>query len=67
MSFWDTFNIEMIKKTMKFSEYDGLFSRTTLLKDIAQEFRIQSKEDSKSQKAQIVVIHQKIKNDVGTS
>ena len=52
---------------MKFSEYDGLFSRTTLSKDIAQEFRIQSKEDSKSLKAQIVVIHQNIKNDVGTS
>ena len=67
MSFWDTFNIEIIKKTMKFSEYDGLFSLTTLSKDIAQEFRIQSKEDSKSLKAQIVVIHQNIKNDVGTS
>ena len=40
MSFWDTFNIEIIKKTMKFSEYDGLFSRTTLSKDIAQEFRL---------------------------
>ena len=40
MSFWDTFNIEMIKKTMKFSEYDGLFSCTTLSKDIAQEFRL---------------------------